>query len=299
MAVGTTATLLLAPLCAHPAARPQQAGPVRAARQQGGLGSYPDLAVALPRRASLAAAPPPAAPDGAQIGSAGSLNWSGYAMNRHKVAFSSVSATFFVPFLNCVKSPGVTLSSAWAGLDGFVGRPDSVEQVGIAANCSATGKASYSAWFEMFPRPETSIPASIHAGDSVTVQVAFRPSDQVFSLKLTDNTRGEHFARYRRCPDVRAGGRRVRCPRNSAEVIAEAPATSTGKRVIIAHLSDYGAISFAGVSIIDGAGKGGGIVSAHWNATKIIQVRSSAGPVIARPTPVQLAMFDSYWLRED
>ena len=32
-------------------------------------------------------------------------------------------ATFFVPYLNCAKSPGMTLSSVWVGLDGYVGHP--------------------------------------------------------------------------------------------------------------------------------------------------------------------------------
>ncbi len=258
-------------------------------------GGYPDLPASLPRPAAM----PSAAPGGAEIGSAGSLNWSGYAVSKRKVTFQSVKATFFVPYLNCVKSPGQSMSSEWAGLDGFVGRSRSVEQAGIAADCSATGKASYAAWFEMFPLPQSIVPIRIHGGDSVTVQVAYKASDKVFSLKLTDNTRGDRFARYRKCPVVRVGGKRLRCLRGSAEVIAEAPATVRHGHLVIDHLSDYGAISFAAIQIADDKGKRGGIVSPRWNATKITQVRSPTGPLLARPTPIQLNMFDSYWLRED
>ena len=234
-------------------------------------------------------------PGGSEIGSVGSLNWSGYAVSKPKVTFRSVQATFFVPYLNCVKSPGRTMSSAWAGLDGFAGRSHSVEQAGIAADCSATGKASYAAWFEMFPLPQSIVPISIGGGDSVTVQVAYKPTDKVFSLKLIDNTRGDRFARYRKCPHRK----RLRCARGSAEVIAEAPATVSHGHVVIDHLSDYGAISFAAIQIVDSTGMHGGLLSSRWDATKIIQERSPSGPLVARPTPIQLDMFDSYWLREN
>ena len=258
---------------------------------------YPDLPARLPAALSAGQRTPTANAAVRNIGSAGSLNWSGYAVTR-RGTFGSVQATFFVPYLNCAKSPGQTMSSEWAGLDGFVGSAQSVEQVGIAADCSATGRASYFAWSEMFPFAQISAPISVLAGDSVTAQVSYNPASGRFRLALSDNTRGERFVRYRRCPDVHVGGKRLRCARNSAEVIAEAPATGSGKHVVIDHLSDYGAISFAYISIVDGAGRHGGLVSAHWAATKIIQLRSSSGPILARPTQVQLNIFDSYWLRE-
>ncbi len=64
----------------------------------------------------------------------------------------------------------------------------------------------------------------IHAGDSVTAQVAYNPARKEFRLSLIDHTRGEHASRLRTCPTVKVSGKRVTCPRSSAEVIAEAPA---------------------------------------------------------------------------
>ena len=285
----TVATTALALAPATVIAPRSAAAPLSAAQPMSALGGYPDLPAPLP------GVRPSAGPDGGEIGSVGSLNWSGYAVSKPKVTFRSVQATFFVPYLNCVKSPGRTMSAAWAGLDGFVGRSHSVEQAGIAADCSATGKASYAAWFEMFPLPQSIVPISIGGGDSVTVQVAYKPSDKVFSLKVIDNTRGDRFARYRKCPRRK----RLRCARGSAEVITEAPATVSHGRVVIDHLSDYGAISFAAIQIIDGTGTHGGLLSSRWDATKIIQERSPSGPLVARPTPIQLDMFDGYWLREN
>ena len=271
------------------------------ARVAAGRFSYPDVRAALP-----AALPAPSGVAGAagassvgNVSAAGSLNWAGYAVNRHKVAFRLVRATFFVPYLSCANSPGKTMSSAWAGLDGYVGHPDSVEQIGIGANCSAAGVASYYAWFEMFPFAQRKLAMKIHAGDSVTAQVSYNPARKEFRLSLTDHTRGENASRLRTCPTLKVNGKRVTCPRSSAEVIAEAPAIKSSQGLVISPLSDYGAISFAGISITDGAGHHGGIVSRHWAATKIIQVSAaSAGPVLAQPTSVQAGMFDAYWMHE-
>jgi len=150
----------------------------------------------------------------------------------------------------------------------------------------------------MFPYPQRKLAMKIHAGDSVTVQVSYNPASKVFRLSLTDHTRGEHVTRLRQCPNVKVSGKQVTCPRSSAEVIAEAPATKSGQDLVISPLSDYGAISFADISVTDGAGMHGGIISSRWAATKIIQVSASAGPVLARPTSVQADMFDTYWLGE-
>jgi hypothetical protein len=69
--------------------------------------------------------------------------------------------------------------------------------------------------------------------------------------------------------------------------------------VVIDHLSDYGAISFAAIQIVDSTGTHGSLLSSHWDVSKIIQERSPSGPLVARPTPIQLDMFDCYWLREN
>jgi Peptidase A4 family len=278
--------LLCAPADARTGTAAPPGAPIRIAEP-----GYPDIRVALPRAARQ--------PNVSNITSSNSLNWAGYAVSRPGLTFTAVRVTFFVPYLNCAKSPGSALSSEWAGLDGFVGRAATVEQGGIAANCSAAGKASYLGWYEMFPRPEVRSSLRVTAGDSVTVSVTYDPAAREFRISIVDNTTGSRFSVRRACPRVRAGGRLVRCLRNSAEVITEAPVIGSGKHQVIAHLADYGAISFAGISVTDGKGTRGGVLSPHWTATKIIQLASSAGPTMARPTPTQGDSFDTYWLRED
>jgi Peptidase A4 family len=250
---------------------------------------YPDIKVAQLRAERQ--------PGVSYITSSGSLNWAGYALNRTGVTFTAVRATFFVPYLDCAQSPGRALSSEWAGLDGFVGQAETVEQGGIAANCSAAGKASYFGWYEMYPRAEVRASLPVTAGDSVTVSVTYDPARKDFRISIVDNTSGAAFSVRRGCPRVRVRGRLVRCLRNSAEVISEAPVVASGKRLVIAHLADYGAISFAGISVTDGRGARGSVLSSHWNATKIIQLGSATGPILARPTPTEGDSFDTYWLR--
>jgi len=251
---------------------------------------YPMLRAAL--------APGAVMPEVSNITSTGSLNWAGYAVSATHTTFAAVRATFFVPYLDCAQSPGKSLSSDWVGFDGFVGQPDSVEQGGVAADCSATGKATYVAWYEMYPLAEAKATITVLAGDSVTAAVSYDAADQDFEITLTDNTRGSHFAVKRKCPHVKAKGKLITCPRNSAEVITEAPASGSGKHLVIAHLADYDAVSYADIAITDGAGASGGLVSSHWSTTKVVQLKSSGGPTVARPTPTQASMFDDYWVQE-
>jgi hypothetical protein len=242
-----------------------------------------------------AGAAPATQPGHRAITSGASLNWAGYAVTRAQLRFTAVRATFFVPYLNCAKSPGSALSSEWVGLDGFTGRADSVEQGGIAANCRANEKAVYFAWWELFPGAQQKAALKVSAGDSVTASVTYSPKSQQYKISITDNTNGRKFSVQRKCPHVVVAGRLLSCPRNSAEIIAEAPAT--GPKLKIARLADYGAISFGAISVTDSRGVKGGIVSPHWNATKIIQLRASGGATLARPTPTAARTFDIYWVR--
>jgi hypothetical protein len=257
---------------------------------------YPIMPASLPGPAAGQAGSQAATPVVRNITTVGSLNWAGYAVSGRRTSFRAIRATFFIPYLDCAKSPGATLSSHWVGFDGFIAGAESVEQAGVAADCSASGRPSYYAWFEMFPLAEARAKISVRAGDSITAAVSYDPADRNFRLSLTDNTRGERFAVQRKCPDVKVRKRQLSCPRNSAEAISEAPATGTSQHVVLAHLSDYGAMSFDGISITDGAGKSGSLVSSRWGTAKIIQLRSSGGPVEALSTPTQAAMFDTYWL---
>jgi Peptidase A4 family len=299
-ALAVAALVLTGVAGAHPVPARHRTGPLTAPAVA--WPGSPIVRVSLPRgvvTATAAAAAAAAEPAISSITSLGSLNWAGYAVSRSGVRFNSIQATFFVPYLTCSKALGQTLSSDWVGLDGFVGKPDSVEQGGVGADCSAAGKASYYAWWETFPKAETKAALSVKPGDSITATVSYSTARKDFRITLTDNTRGGRFSVTRGCPAVKVGKKAVTCPRNSAEVISEAPATGTSAgKVVIARLSDYDAVSFGAIAIADASGQRGSLVSGHWNTTKIIQLRSS-GAIAALPTSTQAATFVNYWLREN
>ena len=69
---------------------------------------------------------------------------------------------------------------------------------------------------------------------------------------------------------------------------------------MIAPLSDYGAISFAGISITDSAGQQARRPVTALERPRIIQLRASGGPVLAQPTATRQRRCSTvYWLRED
>jgi hypothetical protein len=290
---GTTAAALAliagtGAFSSQPAARQSHAQQIGARQASPRLTTYP----MIPARPPAGQAPAFAV---GNIPTAFANNWAGYAVARKGVKFRNVTATFFVPFLNCKASPGGstgTFSSAWVGLDGFLTTSRTVEQDGISANCARnTSRPEYAAWYETFPHPEVQTRIVIHPGDSITATVTFSSRTSKYRMALTDNTNHHHFAVSQRCA-VSV------CKRSSAEFISEAPSLINGHTVTQASLADYGAESYASVAITSSTGQRGGIISRHWNPTRIVQIGISSGHVIAVPTTLHGSSFDNYWLGE-
>jgi hypothetical protein len=218
----------------------------------------------------------------------GSANWAGYAVSRGSARFNRISARFFVPYLNCaVSSAGSarTYSSHWVGIDGFTSK--TVEQDGIEADCVNSG-AQYFAWREVYPRYEVRSSMKIYPGNAITASVSYSRSTHKFRMAVRDHSDGHHFTVFDKCS---AGS----CKRSSAEVISEAPTVGGNQ----SSLADYGALSFAHISITSAAGHHGGITSGHWTRTRIVQVGYDTNAVIARPTDLSGTSFDIYWLGEN
>jgi len=163
-----------------------------------------------------------------------SLNWSGYAIRAADV--TSVSATFTVPQIGRPGSIGGLPPdfSAWVGIDGYTS--GTVEQTGIAANWNdKTGTATYSAWWEMYPRGSSTIKnMTISAGDSITASVTYNGGGS-FTLSIADNTSGQSFSTTTSAP---VGGPKV-AQRSSAEFIVERAATISKGYLTILPLSTF------------------------------------------------------------
>lgn len=165
-----------------------------------------------------------------------STNWSGYADTGAK--FNSVSASWTQPTVTC--NANHTFSSFWVGLDGD--GSNTVEQTGTEADCQ-NGNATNFGWFEMFPAAPVAYNQPVAAGDSMSASVTTDGNGN-FTLTLTDNTQGWNQVTHQTSNSAQLA---------SAEVIAEAPSSTTG----VLPLSNFGNVNFTN-AMANGAAIGTG-----------------------------------------
>jgi hypothetical protein len=151
-------------------------------------------------------------------------NWAGYAATGS--TFNSVSASWVQPAVTC--GSATTYSSFWVGIDGD--GSNSVEQTGTEADCSG-GRAYYSSWYEMYPAYPVNYSNTVSPGDHFTATVS--ASGNSFTMTLSDTTRGWTKTTTKSSSTA---------SKASAEVIAEAPSSSSG----VLPLSKFGTASFTG-----------------------------------------------------
>ena len=160
-----------------------------------------------------------------------SANWSGYAAHLpRKGVYNSVSASWIQPRARCGKSAGTQQFAAfWVGLDGFQVNAKSVEQTGTDSDCNGTTPRYYG-WFEMFPKAPVLFKNPLQPGDHISASVTFSGVEK-YTLVLTDATRHWTHTIIRRVPNL---------ARSSAEVITEAPSSTTG----VLPLANFGTVRF-------------------------------------------------------
>jgi hypothetical protein len=168
-----------------------------------------------------------------------STNWSGYAATSG--TYTSVSASWTEPAGTCSRS--TQYSSFWVGLDGY--NSGSVEQTGTDVDCSG-GSARYYAWYEMYPAYPVNYSNTVRPGDHLSASVTYKGNNQ-FSLFIGDSTQG-----WSHTTTASLSG----AARSSAEVIVEAPSSSSG----VLPLADFGTMSFTGSTANGSAiGNAGGV----------------------------------------
>ncbi len=149
-----------------------------------------------------------------------SRNWSGYAVTNGP--YSSVSGSWTVP---TVTAPAhrrkAQYSSTWVGIDGYDNQD--LIQAGTEQDW-ISGVASYQAWWEILPKPETTITTmTVQPGDVMNVSITQGSPD--WTITVTDTTSGQSFTTN---PSYSG-------PLSSAEWIQEAPWVNGG----IAALANY------------------------------------------------------------
>jgi Peptidase A4 family/Bacterial Ig-like domain (group 3) len=165
-----------------------------------------------------------------------SSNWSGYAVETNPDEVTAVSGSWVVPSVTG-SSRGTTVSSAWVGIDGA--ESSTVEQTGTTMEV-VNGKASYYAWYEMYPA--ASVPISgftVHPGDTINASVTYSTSTGKFTLSITDGKESFTTTQVLRNAQL-----------SSAEWIAEAPTSNGGQD----SLANFGSFSFTNAkATINGA----------------------------------------------
>jgi hypothetical protein len=234
----------------------------------------PLLATAAAAWGGQAALPAPA-----RAATTVSTNWGGYAATGTR--FRRVTGTWRVTPVNCTAG-SATYSAAWVGLGGFLDGTQSLEQTGTEVDCTRSGRAVYSAWYELVPDLSKSVRMSVHAGDTIIAAVEVRGTR--VSLSLRNRTTGARFARTLRmsAPDV-----------SSAEWIVEAPSgcTSSGNCTQL-RLANFGTMRFSQARATTTAGHGGPVSDLAWTATRIALSQSGqngSGRVSVASAPGALA----------
>ena len=165
---------------------------------------------------------------GGPANAAQSTNWSGYAASGGNGSFTSVSATWVEPTGTC--SRGDQYSSFWVGLDGY--NSSSVEQTGSEVDCAGRTPQYYS-WYEMYPAYPVNFSNAVSPGDHFYGSVTYNGGR--YTLVLKDTTKGWNHT-------ITVSGSDAN---SSAEVIAEAPSSSSG----VLPLAHFSPITFSSATV--------------------------------------------------
>ena len=183
-----------------------------------------------------------------------SSNWSGYAISGQ--TFSSVSGSWTQPAATCTS--GSSSAAFWVGLGGNSTTSQSLEQIGTSSDCTATGAASYSAWYELVPATSVPLKLKVSPGNKVSASVKVNGTNVTLTFK--NLTRKTSFTKTltMAAPDV-----------SSAEWIAEAPsACDTYGRCRQVTLTNFGKLTFTN-ALATAGGHTGTVSDSLWAATPI------------------------------
>ena len=241
------------------------------------------LAAALGVRASTSARTLHA-PRLAAASAEASTNWAGYAVTSPDtttpMSFSSVTGTWTQTTATCGAADANAASAAWVGLGGYSLTSLAVEQIGTDADCTANGKGSYYAWYELVPGPRVKLALPVRPGDLVTASVSVVGTGLV--LQLRNRTRNA-LVTERVTP---AGPLDL----SSAEWIAEAPSLCAASCRPL-PLADFGAVTFSRIAAV-GNRVAGTLTAPTWSAVPLRLVPRPGSATPAGTAPPSLAAPD-------
>jgi hypothetical protein len=185
-------------------------------------------------------APANAAAQGSAVSSAVSANWAGYAVTggSRPTSFNRVAGTWTQPAGTCSKGKE-TYSVTWVGLGGFKAGSKALEQTGTAVDCTPSGRAIYSAWYELVPAAPVTLELAVRPSDQIQASVAQKGAHTVLQVRDLSTGRSRTAVRRLTAPDT-----------SSAEWIVEAPSLCfTSTHCTPLPLTDFGTVSFSDASV--------------------------------------------------
>jgi hypothetical protein len=207
-----------------------------------------------------------------------STNWSGYAVTGANGAYKSVSASWTEPTATCTSSGrgrrgSDSYAAFWVGLDGY--SSDSVEQTGTDSDCAGT-TPQYYGWYEMYPAYPVDFSNTVKPGDAMSASVTFSGTE-TYTLVLHDATQN-----WTQTVTENESG----LDRSSAEVITEAPSSSSG----VLPLANFGTVNYS-VSAANGTSLG------SQSPTEIIMINNSGADKDSTSAIGSGGGFSNTWLR--
>jgi hypothetical protein len=200
-----------------------------------------------------------------------STNWGGYAVEG-TAKFTDVRGSWVEPSVTC-SSRSAQYASFWVGIDGY--SSSSVEQLGTDSDCTGKNRASYYAWWEMYPAGSVDLSKSqypVSPGDTLTAEVSVSGTTFTLSLK---SSRGWTFS------TVQSGSGLAQ---SSAEWIAESPEICSFT-CRLAQLADFGTMSFTGAEAAVGGGADQAVSAFTTNGgPHEIVCETSSGTVRSQPS---------------
>jgi Peptidase A4 family len=193
-----------------------------------------------------------------------SANWAGYVVSGldPRAAFTHVTGTWKVPAVKCRAGSGVSVSAVWVGLGGHEPYSVSLEQIGTDSDCSAAGRASYYAWYELIPAPSVRLRLAVRPGDTITASVGPNAAGTKVRLELKNRTRGRGVTKLAVMSTIDL---------SSAEWIVEAPSLCGRFTCHPMPLANFGSVTFTqATASLDG--RAGTIQGSEWTAIRTLLV---------------------------
>jgi len=208
------------------------------------------------------------------VGANKSTNWSGYnqgTIEQGGKMFSHITGDWTVPTASAHTKGTDEFSSTWIGIgggcvDASCNVPDAtLIQAGTEQDVSASGHASYSAWWELIPAPSVTIgDMPIRPGDHMHADIG-AAAPGVWSMKLKDVTTGKTFSQTVPYPSTEG----------TAEWIEETPLI-IGTNGGFAPLPNLSTVNFD-LATVNGA-------NAKLKSSEEVQLVDSNGAPLATPS---------------